>query len=217
MKAYLYKWFLFFPVVISMSYAQVDIRHDSQKATKTYSQKKNTNPLLSDSALLAGNNTNINDSTKLMILNEYTNRKFNKKRTANRYYNLLNIVKKVYPLAKLAGNRMEEYAAAVDTLKRGQIDDLVAQIEEEVKTKYGADLKKLGFREGIILLKLLDRQTSKTPYVIIKELKSGFSAMIWQTLASLFDYDLKDEFNPDQVEEDMWIDEICVMIDNGTL
>ena len=165
----LFKSFLFFPYLIITCYAQSDIKYDSQQGTNsnttnegwkgtkpfTVNNGKNTNPLLSDSALLVGNNTNINDSTKLIILKEYTNIKFKNKRTSNRYYRLLEIVKKVYPLAKLAGKRMEEYAAAVDTLKRGQIDDLVAQIEDEIKTKYGADLKKLGFREGIILLKLL--------------------------------------------------------------
>jgi hypothetical protein len=41
--------------------------------------------------------------------------------------------------------------------------------------------------------------------------------MIWQSLASLFDYDLKDEYNPNDVQEDQWIEEICVMIDNGKL
>lgn len=170
-----------------------------------------------DSILYSGNNSQINDSTKLLILHDYTNKKFSKKRDQKRYDRLLAIVKKVYPLAKLAGTRMEEYAAAVDTLKRGQVEDFVAAIEDEVQHKYGADLRKLTFKEGIVLLKLLDRQTSKTGYVIIKELKSGFSAMIWQSLASLFDYDLKDEYNPNDVQEDQWIEEICVMIDNGKL
>jgi hypothetical protein len=36
-------------------------------------------------------------------------------------------------------------------------------------------------------------------------------------LASLFDYDLKDEYNPNDVQEDQWIEEICVMIDGGRL
>lgn len=172
---------------------------------------------LSDSLLSVGNGTMLNDTTMLLVMDDYSKREFNKRGERNRYYRLLNTVKKVYPLAKLAGTRMEEYAAAIDTLRRGQVKDLVAQIEDEIQTKYGHDLRKLTFREGIILLKLLDRQTAHTPYAIIKELKSGFSAMIWQALAGLFDYDLKQEFNPNQIEEDMWIDEICVLIDKGRL
>ncbi len=182
-----------------------------------YAQVKPVSPRITDSAMYSGNNTIVNDSIKLYVLDDYTSRKFKKKSDQKRYDRLLAIVKKVYPLAKLAGQRMEEYAAAVDTLKKGQVDDLVAQIEDEVKNKYGADLKKLTFKEGIVLLKLLDRQTAKTPYVIIKELKSGFSAMIWQSLASLFDYDLKEGFNPYAVQEDQWIEEICLMIDQGKI
>jgi hypothetical protein len=187
----------------------------SNVAGGIYGQVRTEVKYLPDSTLYSGNNTLVNDSTKLMVMKDYTYRKFGNKREQKRYDRLYHIVKKVYPLAKLAGIRMEEYAAAVDTLKRGQVQDLVAQIEDEVKNKYGADLRKLTFKEGIVLLKLLDRQTAKTGYVIIKELKSGFSAMIWQSLASLFDYDLKDEYDPKDVQEDQWIEEICVLLDKG--
>jgi hypothetical protein len=195
--------------------AAIVIIHQSAVAQvgtkKKFSHKPGTGP--SDSVLYSGNNTNLNDSTKLLILHDYTNSKFGNKRDQKRYDRLYFIVKKVYPLAKLAGKRMEEYAAAADTLKRGQVKDLVAQIEEEVKTRFSMDLRRLTFKEGIVLLKLLDRQTSKTGYAIIKELKNGFSAMIFQSLASLFDYDLKDEFSPDTVQEDQWINEICLLLD----
>lgn len=187
-----------------------------QTDNKTYTPKKEISGP-NDSSLYSGNNTSLNDSTKLYILPDYNNRKFSKKSDQKKYNHLVEIVKKVYPLAKLAGTRMEEYAAAADTLRRGQVKDLVDQIEDEVKNKYGADLKKLTFKQAVVLLKLLDRQTSKTGYTIIKELKNGFSAMIWQGLASLFDYDLKEEFDPIGIQEDMWIEEICQGIDAGRI
>ncbi len=172
---------------------------------------------LSDSVLYSGNNTQVNDTTKLYVLGDYTNRKFSKKSDQRKYENLIRIVKKVYPLAKLAGQRMEEYAGAVDSLRKGQVEDFVLEVEDEIQNKYGADLRKLGFREGIVLLKLLDRQTSFTAYTIIKDLKNGFSAMIWQGVAGLFDYNLKDGFNPYGVQEDQWIEEICQGIDAGKI
>lgn len=170
-----------------------------------------------DSSLYSGNNTQLNDSTKLYVLDDYSNKKFKKKSDQRKYETLLRIVKKVYPLAKLAGQRMEEYAAAVDSLRKGQVEDFILEVEDEVKNKYGADLRKLGFKEGIVLLKLLDRQTSMTAYTILKELKDGFSAMIWQGVAGLFDYNLKDGFNPYGVQEDQWIEEICLGIDAGKI
>jgi hypothetical protein len=172
---------------------------------------------LPDSVLYSGNNTQLNDSTKLYILKDYGNRRFSKKSDQRKYDHLLRIVKKVYPLAKLAGKRMEEYAAAVDSLRPGQVEDFILEVEDEVQNKYGADLRKLGFKEGIVLLKLLDRQTSMTAYTILKELKNGFSAMIWQGVAGLFDYNLKDGFNPYGVQEDQWIEEICQGIDSGRI
>ena len=187
-----------------VSYAQVNNR-------------KVTRNMLTDSILYSGNNTQLNDSTKLYVLEDYTQRKFASRRDQRRYDRLVFIVKKVYPLAKLAGQRMEEYAAATDTLKRHQVKEFVAEIEDEVKNKYGEDLRRLTFKEGVVLLKLLDRQTSKTPYIIIKELKDGFSAILWQSLASLFDYNLKDEYNPNDVQEDQWIEDICVLIEQGKL
>jgi hypothetical protein len=199
-------FFLLGPII----YGQTEIK-------KKFSPRKEIGKGPNDSTLYSGNNTQLNDTTKLYVLPDYNNRKFSSKRLKKKYDHLVEIVKKVYPLAKLAGVRMEEYAAATDTLKRGQVKDLVAQIEEEVKDRFSQDLRKLTFKQGIVLLKLLDRQTSKTGYTIIRELKNGFSAMIFQSLASLFDYDLKDEFAPDVVQEDEWIEEICIGIDSGKI
>lgn len=182
----------------------------SGQSDKVYSQQ-------GDSSLYYGNNTLVGDSMKMYILNDYTHRKFKKKSKQNKYDRLMRIVKKVYPLAKLAGMRMEEYAAKSQTLRKGEVEDFVAEVEDEIQVKYSADLKKLTFKEGFVLLKLLDRQTSMSAYSIVKELKSGFSAMLWQSIASFFDYDLKEGFNPFGVEEDQWIEEICVMIDRGVL
>lgn len=87
----------------------------------------------------------------------------------------------------------------------------------ELKYKHGADLKKLSFTQGRILLKLVDRETSNTPYDIVKDLKGRFQAFFWSGIASLFDYDLKEGFDPVNNKEDLYIDEICKMIDLGLL
>jgi len=199
-----------FILISTFVYGQTEIK-------KTFTPKKQVSTGPNDSALYSGSNTQVNDSTKLYVLPDFSTRKFTKKSDQKKYDRMVEIVKKVYPLAKLAGFRMEEYAAAADTLRRGQVKDLVAQIEDEVKERFSQDLRKLTFKQGIVLLKLLDRQTSKTGYAIIKEIKNGFSAMLFQSLASLFDFNLKDEFDPNNVQEDEWINEICIGIDEGRI
>src|SRR5690349_1187547 len=83
----------------------------AQEDVKTFTPKKEISKGPSDSALYAGDNTLENDTLKLYVLPDFVNRKFTKKSDQRKYDHLVEIVKKVYPLAKLAGVRMEEYAA----------------------------------------------------------------------------------------------------------
>jgi hypothetical protein len=50
--------------------------------------------------------------------------------------------------------------------------------------------------QGQILVKLINRQTGKNCFGIIRELKGGFSAVVWQSVALLFSNNLKREYDP---------------------
>lgn len=125
-------------------------------------------------------------------------------------------VKKVYPYAKLAGIKLNEYE---DILKNAETDAerkrLMKQAEEELKEEFEDDLKKLTFTQGLILIKLVDRETGNSSYVLVQELRGNFTAFFWQTFARIFGYNLKTEYDPDG--EDKAIEEIVVMIENGEL
>jgi len=69
-------------------------------------------------------------------------------------------------------------------------------------------LKKLTRTEGQILVKLIHRQTGKTTFELIKELRSGWRAFWFNSTANLFDISLKREFNPMDVKEDFFIEDI---------
>ncbi len=144
-------------------------------------------------------------------------REFGTKKQQNKYYKLVESIKKVYPYAKLAGERMKQYGDALNTMSKRERKDLINAFEDELKYKHGADLKKMTFTQGRILLKLVDRETKNTPYDIVKDLKGRFVAFFWNGIASLFDYDLKEEFDPVNNRDDLYIDEICKMIDLGLL
>lgn len=181
---------------------------------------EHSNSAVSEDDILGSDGTYTEDSTKISLLNEFkvlSLRTFKKKRRQRYYDWLVKTVKKTYPFAKLAAERMDEYGAAVDTMKKPQLKDLVRSYEDEIKVKHGVTLKKLSIRQGFILLRLLDRETQHTPYAIVKKLKGSFNAFLYQLLAGFFDYDLKQGFDPQNREEDLWIDEICIMIDRGQL
>jgi hypothetical protein len=69
--------------------------------------------------------------------------------------------------------------------------------------------------EGVILIKLIDRETGKTSYGLVQELKGKFSAFMWQSVARLFGHDLKDDYDPNG--EDVWIENTCKMIEDGSI
>jgi hypothetical protein len=144
-------------------------------------------------------------------------RTFQNKGLQRRYDRLVERVKRTYPLAKLAGERMRTYARVDSTGKRRDKKELIGQFEAELRQKYYHQLKRMSFADGRILLKLLDRQTEFTSYELLQEMKGGVQAFFWQGVAGMFDYDLKAEFNPQQVNEDKLIDEICRMMDSGKL
>ncbi|MCX7744200.1 MAG: DUF4294 domain-containing protein [Flavobacteriales bacterium] len=160
------------------------------------------------------------DSTLVKYLPQFevlTLRTFVKKKDQRKYDRLVRHVKKVYPFAKLAGERMKAYALTLESLSKKERKNLVRSFEEEIKKTHGQDLKKLTPGQGRILLKLIDRETGNTPYELIEELRGSFAAIFWNITASFFDFDLKEGFDPSTREEDLYIDEICRMIDAGQL
>lgn len=142
---------------------------------------------------------------------------FKRKGMQRRYDRLVERVRRTYPLAKLAGERMRTYSRVDAIGRRRDKKELIQQFEAELRQKYFHQLKRMSFADGRILLKLLDRQTEFTSYELLQEMKGGVQAVFWQGVASMFDYDLKAEFNPQHITEDKLIDEICRMIDSGKL
>jgi hypothetical protein len=143
-----------------------------------------------------------------------------KRAAANRdlrqYRKLVYNVKKVYPYAKLAGLKYAQVSAHLQTLKSGKEQrEYIRQVEEEILTQYEEDLQRLTVTQGRILIKLIDRETSKTSYEVVKDLRGSFQAAFWQTIARIFGSNLKTEFDPEG--EDKVLNEIMIMIENGQL
>ena len=64
-----------------------------------------------------------------------------------------------------------------------------------VKEEYSEQLKNLTMSEGKILVKLIYRETNKTSYQIVRSYRGRFNAFFWQTMAKLWDNNLKTEYN----------------------
>ncbi len=145
-----------------------------------------------------------------------TPRKFTSRRDVQKYWRLARKVRKVYPFARKAAMLLDEYDAfyrATDDPKKRRY--YVKQVEKELFDEYGPQLKKLSLSEGRILIKLIDRETRRTSYELIKDLKGGLTAFFWQGVAKLFGNNLKEEYDP--VTEDRLIEQIVFFIEMGVI
>ncbi|MBE9492287.1 MAG: DUF4294 domain-containing protein [Bacteroidetes bacterium] len=138
------------------------------------------------------------------------------KKQARKYSRLIRNVKRVYPLAKLAGIKLREYEEIlIKATSDHERKKIMKQAEKELKENYGGELKKLTFSQGKILIKLVDRETGNSSYDLVAELRGKFVAFFWQTFARLFGFNLKTEYDPEG--EDKQIEMIVRMIENGQL
>lgn len=137
------------------------------------------------------------------------NLRFENREARVRYIILRRKTLKVYPYAKLAAERLEALQERLDALERKRDKKRYAKIiQSYIEDEFSAELKKLTKTEGQILVKLIHRQTGKTAFQLIKELRSGWRAFWFNSTAGLFDISLKREFIPIDVEEDYLIEDI---------
>jgi len=116
---------------------------------------------------------------------------------SKRYSRLERRVLKVWPYAAFAGSAMENLETEMASLSDGKARKaLINQREEELKTKFEGELRRLTVREGVILIRLIDREAQRTTYGLLQELKGRLSAFMWQSVARIFGHDLKSEYDP---------------------
>ncbi len=133
-----------------------------------------------------------------------------------RYRRLVDAVKKVYPIAKIARAKMATMEAELTRLptKKAQ-KEYIKQIYHEIKDEYTPVLKRMTRTQGRVLLKLIDRETEYTAYEVLKEFRGGFVAGFWQGISKIFGQDLKSQYDKDG--EDKMIEQIVIYYEAGLL
>ena len=143
-------------------------------------------------------------SVKLELVNVFGNRKYSKKR----YRRLEKKIRKVHPYAKKISEMLVDYSAIIDSLntysgiiRYQKKRKIFSKIEKELILKHGYSIKKLKKSEGRILIRLIDRETKKTSYEIIKDFRNVFSASFWQITAKIFGHNLHSVYNKNKGED----------------
>lgn len=134
-------------------------------------------------------------------------------RKLNRY---VKNVKHVLPYAKLAAKKLHEYEIILLEAKSDkERKKIMKQAEKEISDEFGDDLRDMTFTQGLILIKLIDRETGDTSYDLVQELRGNFRAFFYQAFARIWGFNLKEEYDPDG--KDRQLEAIVRLIEMGRL
>ena len=125
------------------------------------------------------------------------------------YFVLKRKVLKVYQYAKMASERLAKLNDRLNKIKsKRKKKKYTKMLEKFLQEELTAELKKLTRTEGQILVKLIYRETGSTAFSLVRELRNGFRAFTYNTIAKVFKISLKEEYNPLKVREDLFIEDI---------
>lgn len=130
---------------------------------------------------------------------------------------LINNVKKMLPYAQVGKRELDALEQQLAQVPRTKRKAIIKAKEKEMLDRYTDELKKCTISQGLVLIKLVDRETGKTSYAIVDELRGRLRAGFYQTFARLFGYNLKTGFDPVHDKQDDLINRICLMIEAGQL
>lgn len=126
-----------------------------------------------------------------------------KKWKRKRYDRLEQNVRKVYPYALTLSNLLRQYDFLIDSLEAYsgfnrylKKRKIFSKIEQDLINRYGDSITKLTRTQGRILIRLVDRETNRTSFDIIKNFRNIFSAGFWQMTAKFFGHNLKSAYDP---------------------
>lgn len=144
----------------------------------------------------------------------YTEYVFKNKRQHEQWTRIKYNVKKVYPYAILAAAKLKEYDRILEHMPDEKMKKAYLRVcEKDLKNEFEDELKELSINQGRVLMKLIDRETGKTTYEIVKEMRGGFQACMWQAVARIFGNNMKDDY--DANFEDIMIERAIKIVESG--
>ncbi len=115
-------------------------------------------------------------------------------------------VYKTYPYAVIAAGVLNDVYTNLEYIPEEKArKKYMKEVEKELKSKFKGELENLTISQGQVLVKLINRQTGRNCYSIIKEVKGGFNAVVYQSVALLFNNNLKKAYDPAGNDRDIEI------------
>ena len=189
-----------------------------QSAAQIDSAKQKSDTLQGRSFLLqqVDRNGEVLPEIEIKAVTVYAHPQFPKKSDFRKYERLVTNLKRVYPYAVIVRNRLAKVNEDLKEFKtEKQRKEYMKKEEKNVFAEYEGDMRELTISQGRLLIKLIDRETQNTSYVLIKDYRGKLAAAFWQGVARIFGTNLKEEYDP--YGDDALIESIILEIDAGRL
>lgn len=146
----------------------------------------------------------------------YPPMKFKNKREEKFYWRLVRDVKTVLPVSK---EIKQIIIATNDTLMRlpdkHERDKYMRGFEKRLYSSNYDRLSKFTWRQGTLLIRLVDRECDATTFELIRAYRGSFRAGFYQMFAAIFGASLKTEYGSHK--DDATIERIINLVESGQL
>ena len=132
-----------------------------------------------------------------------------------KYYKRVHNFSKAYPYAILIArviNQTDSLFAADHYTKRQQ-DKYLNKMKDDLINEFDPLFRKLTLKQGLMMIRLIDRECGQTPYYILKRYLGGTTAGFWQGVAKVFKGNLKQPY--DKYGEDKDLEELVGYWERG--
>lgn len=123
-----------------------------------------------------------------------TPRSFNSDEEYRRFRRYRRYALQVYPYAVEAIRIFRELENDTQEMKKGKRKRHVRDLQKEMKEEFSDPLKQLTKTQGMILIKMIEKELDTPIYYLIKDLRSGLTARYWRIVGGLYGHDLKEGY-----------------------
>ncbi|MBX2877364.1 MAG: DUF4294 domain-containing protein [Saprospiraceae bacterium] len=125
-------------------------------------------------------------------------RTFTNAEDQKRYRRYRRYALKVYPYAVEAIKIFREMEEVTNDMKRRDRKKHIRRLHKQLKKEFTDPLKKLTKTQGMILMKMIEKELDKSMFKLIKDLRGGWNANYWSAAAGMFGHKLKKGYIPGQ-------------------
>ena len=121
------------------------------------------------------------------------------------YYQRVHNFSKAYPYALFVAKTIRETDSifvARHYTKREQ-DKYLDAMKDELLKSFDPIFRKLTLKQGMMMIRLIDREVGMTPYEIIQKYLGNINAGFWQGVAKVLKGDIKRQYEPKGEDKDL--------------